>query len=497
MPNRHANSLTPAVIADLLRKHSWLWITPAIAGLLLTAVGTLLTPRKWNATQGMIVRSEAAGYADQRLGKFTDLSEMRTVQETVLEVARSRSVLTAALEEVGPPRSLFGRSGWPSAQDVEDLRENLKVSPPGGAEFGATEIFYLEVLDENPGRAVRIVDAVVRQVDSRMQQLRNAQAQSMVSELKNAAKNASRDLAEHTSKLAAIETEIGPDLADLRNLVSSLGNQGALTQKTLSIEAELRGNTSDERRARALLAAVKRAKSDPQQLLALPSELLASQPALEQLKAGLVAAQLRTAQMMGARTARHPLVLAAQESETRHREKLRQELPSVVAGIELEILLLEQRSADLRSQLKSANDRVRRLASRRAEYSMLEAAVDNQQQVVDAAQAQLADALAHSAGSNSASVLERVDTVEAGIRPVGPGRTTVSLAGGLAGLVLGVGLVFVLHAPRHEADPFAGLGETVRPGTWTEQFPPVDAMPNVWAEVATTGAGNRETVCAG
>ena len=37
--------------------------------------------------------------------------------------------------------------------------------------------------------------------------------------------------------------------------------------------------------------------------------------------------------------------------------------------------------------------------------------------------------------------------------PVGAGRTTVTAAGGLAGLLLGATLVFVLHAPRPEPTP--------------------------------------------
>ena len=47
----------------------------------------------------------------------------------------------------------------------------------------------------------------------------------------------------------------------------------------------------------------------------------------------------------------------------------------------------------------------------------------------------------------SASVISRIDGVEAGVRPVGLGRKTVTAGGGVAGLLLGVGLVFLFANP--------------------------------------------------
>ncbi|MEM8864098.1 MAG: hypothetical protein AAGF31_00970 [Planctomycetota bacterium] len=501
MPSQPPASLTPATVYRLLRDHAWLWIAPAVAGLLLTAVATLVTPRKWKATQGMIVRSEAAGYAGQRLGKFTDLSEMRTVQETVLELARSRSVLAAALAEVGPPPSLFGNSSFPSAEDVEDLREQLRITPPGGAVFGETEVFYLTVLDAKQQRAVQLVDAVAKHLETRMQELKNSQAGSMVQELENAAAAARNELQRHTDRLAKMEAEVGANLADLRNLVSPLGGQGVLAQKILSIENNLRETETVRRRNSELLATLRLAQTDPTRLLATPSALLVSQPSLQRLKDGLVDAQMQAASLRSTRSDVHPFVIAATVSEQQHRAELHNEIPIAMAGVELELSLSQQREAALRKELAETRAQLNQLAGRRAEYSMLIAAVENQTRLVDAAEGQLADARAHSAGAKSASVLARVDAVEAGIRPVGPGRTTVSLAGGLGGLILGLGLVFVCYAPRNPAiiepptaaQPHRNTDIAPTPGTWTEQFPAATvatATPaNIWSEVRVDSTG--------
>lgn len=477
MPTSQPANLTPATVFRMLRDHAWLWIATAIAGLVLTACVTLATPRKWKATQGMIVRSEAAGFAEQRLGKFTDLSEMRTAQETVLELARSRSVLEATLTDVGPAPSLLGSIGlgtsnWPTADDIESIRENLRITPPGGAEFGKTEVFYITILDTNADRAAELVDALANRLEGAMKNLRNTQAGSIVAELENATDAARTQLLHHTQRLAEMEQEVGADLADLRQLESSLSGQGVLGQQALAIENELRQNASSRRRDEKLLATLNSSLENPSRLLATPSALLTSQPALQRLKDGLVDARMQAASLQGTRSASHPFVVAAKEAETQLREQLHNEIPAALAGVKLELSLSQQREAALRGQLSEVRQRLSNLAGKRAEYSTLLAAVQNHTNLVDGAETQLAEARAHNAGAKAASVLARVDGVEAGIRPVGPGRAAVSLAGGIGGLILGLGIVFAFFAPEPTADVQPTVeNEHATPGHWTELFP--------------------------
>ena len=53
-------------------------------------------------------------------------------------------------------------------------------------------------------------------------------------------------------------------------------------------------------------------------------------------------------------------------------------------------------------------------------------------------------------------MIGRIDGVEAGVRPVGPGRTTITAAGGVAGLILGLGAVFLVAGPVPSLVPSVG-----------------------------------------
>jgi polysaccharide biosynthesis transport protein len=137
------------LVATLCRYWKW-WAIPAVTCAVLAASYSLVASRQWRASQTLTLRPEAASVSEQRLGKFADLSEMKVQQATILELAKSQGVVEATLKAVGPKPSWFGvAKNWPTAQDVEDFRKQLDLRPPGGAEFGQTEVFYLSVVDTN------------------------------------------------------------------------------------------------------------------------------------------------------------------------------------------------------------------------------------------------------------------------------------------------------------------------------------------------------------
>ena len=131
----------PAQLVAWLYRYRWRWILPAVLIAAATTVFAALKPSEWDASQALTIRNEAANNA-LGPGKFGHSEERRTAQETVLELAKSRAVLAAALEIVGPPaRRQYPSAPWPTEKEVDDFRENVALTPPKGAELGRTEVF--------------------------------------------------------------------------------------------------------------------------------------------------------------------------------------------------------------------------------------------------------------------------------------------------------------------------------------------------------------------
>lgn len=446
--------LKPAEIVRLIRAHAALWVIPTVVCTVLAAAYALLAARQWQATQALIVRPETAGVSDERLGKFSDLSEMKTLQETILELARSQGVIEATLAQVGPSGGRRRPADWPSPRDVEEFREQIDMRPPGGAEFGKTEVFYLSVLDTNRVWAAQALLILCGELEKRLQSLRDERAQGMIAELKRAASLAEADLAERTRQLAEFEAKIGVDLFELRNMNATVGGLGEVSQELQTIETERRANEALRRENVRLLTLLEAATDNPQQLLATPNSLLRAQPAVNQLKNALVDAQLHTASLRGSRSERHPFVIAARAAEQSVRDELHGEIGVAIEGLKVELALNGDREEALLAKWLEARGRITRLAGSRAAYANLVAATENHTRIVESARNNLADARARQAAAHSASIIGRIDGVDAGVHPVGPSRKTITAAGGFGGLLIGLGLVFLFAtpAPRNPAD---------------------------------------------
>lgn len=475
--------------AQLLVAHRRRWLVPAasVAGLALAYA--VLRPNVWEASQSMVIRNEAAGNMTEP-GKFRHAEEMKTTQETILELARSREVLRQALIEVGPPVGAAVSSNWPTAIDTADLAELVKLAPPKGAEFGKTEVLYLTVRDRDPLRSLALVAAICRQLQTRFAQLRDAKAQGMIDELAKAVSLAEADLQEATAQLSELESSVGSDLAELRMLLDSFSGESDLRRKASTLETELREAQLAETSNRGLLSLLESAQVDQGSLLATPSRLLDSQPSLKRLKEGLVDAQLHTAELSGSMSDRHPLVMEALEAEREIGRQLHKELEIACRGVQADLELSTARAACLSEQLVDTRDRLTRLAGLRADYANLIASVKNRSALVEAAQRELAEARGSQAGAHSASLIYSIDAPQLGDRPVGPDRAVIAVLGLVAGLVAGGGVLFVsIELPTASLDQHGHRVAQTMPATpagavqWAAPVPqPVPAPAGFRAE---------------
>lgn len=433
----------PGDVVRLLFRHPLRWLTPAAIVTLVVGIAAQQRPDTWEASQALTIRAEAAGNVDGP-GRFRHSDEMKALLETILELAKNRGVLHAALAGVGPPTDRTSREPWPSAQEIADLADTVKLTPPKGAEYGKTEIFYLKVRDPRADRAIALATAICDQLELRFSKLRNSRAEGMVRELAETARLAEADAEHATAKLSRLEQEVGSDLAELRNLhQSSSGSESDLRRRRVELENELRQAQIVEHTQAELLKTLVAAQDDHANLLSAPNGLLESQPSLKKLKEGLLDAQLRTAQLLGSMSPLHPQVKASLAAEREIAQYVHNELLLAVRAVEHDWKLTTDRVMTLQGQLADVRGRLEKLAGLRAEYSALVAEADNRTKLLEEAQRRLVDAQASEAGANSASLISRIDTPDVGTKPVGPGKTTLLLAGLLGGLVVGIGLLFL------------------------------------------------------
>jgi len=445
-------------VVKTLKTHPKHWIIPAVVISVLVGIYAFVRPDTWAASQAMIVRNEAID-SDEGLGKFGHSDQMKTIQETIFELARSRGVLRAALLEVGPPVDVEVGESWPTDQDIFDIRENVKLTPPNGTEFGTTEVFYLQASTNQKQRAVALTTAICEQLEARFQKLRDTQAQSMIVELTKAKNIAKADLDRATIELGLTEKKVGSDLSELRILQNTATGDSGLNRMVTEIQKELREVRAAQQSNSELLKVLKESPKDVENLVTMPNRLLTAQPSLRRLKDGLVDAQLQTAQLRGGMSQEHPIVIAAQESEKVIRQHIRNELSVATRSVEADLQLNNKRIALLQSRLQVHKDRLANLASLRTTYANQVSEMKNRAELLERAERNLAEARTSQARAKAASLIARIDTPDTGVNPVGPRKSLILLAGVFGGLVCGIGLLLLTVQPIQVA-PASAAGDT-------------------------------------
>jgi uncharacterized protein involved in exopolysaccharide biosynthesis len=451
-----------ADLVRLLSEHRRLWVTSAAIFGFAALVYSLVRSATWEASQALVVRNEAHS-PGQLPGKFSMPDEMKTVQETILELAKSDSVLAYALKQVETTDKNELNSTI-TDRDIAALRDAVKLTPPNGTEFGKTEMFYLRVKADDRRRAVALATAICDGLDARFQQLRDDKAGSMIAELQKTVKNAETELATVTTRLSDLEKSVGSDLAELRILNETPSGSSDLRQKVVAVENELRDAQNNHRGFVELVSLLQAAQQDHHKVAALPDRLLKSHVVLVRLIEGLSAARLRTSNLLGSKTDEHPLVMAAKAEEDDVLKSLQAELDNAIRIAQTEERLAYDRINILQRQLADAQIRLERLAGLRAEYANRVAAAKSSTAVVEEARRNLAEAQASQTAARTTSQITRVDLPTTGGLPLGPSRSLIVLVGLIGGLAVGFGLVFWSVRPTFAtAQPTAAISSHPEP----------------------------------
>jgi uncharacterized protein involved in exopolysaccharide biosynthesis len=208
------------------------------------------------------------------------------------------------------------------------------------------------------------------------------------------------------------------------------------------MENELRQATTEERRRHEWYKVLVEARSNPEQLLSLPS-FTEVMPTLSKLKDSLLASQVQTAQLLGNMTAEHPHVRAAKASQAEITRHFEIELTSALRAAELDWRLAAERVERLKTAIPEMRGRLDRLASLRSEYSRRYNEVENRTKLMNEAQRELVDARAVQTSAEVASLITRVDTPLTGPRPQGPGKTVIMASGVAGGMIIGLGVLLL------------------------------------------------------
>lgn len=449
-------------IRNVLVLFAPLWIGAVLVFGLIGVSYSFVSADVYAARQPLVVRDEATRAVD-RLGRFASQTELKAAQETILEIAQNREVVAAALREIGPPKGHAGEK-WPSLSDVDSaIKSSVNIVAPQGAEFGNTEVVYLEVNANERDRAVRLCNAMFDSLVKHLRDVRRVRADSVIVELTHARDLAKANLDEVSTRMQEIEVQFGADLGELRNLNDTYSGESGYQRSLALTKEQLQLAELELDKLQSLHALLVASSQDPTKLLVSGGDLLNSQPSLQRLKDGLIDAQLKASQLSGVFTLENPKRKAAIATEREIRERIIQEIQSVIASMKPMLELQVAQVEKLRQKVTDLSAKLQMLAEARTSYAEIDAELQQRTEQLAAAEQRLVEARASRSAALSTSLVAQLSPPQVSDRPIGPGASTLTFGSMLAGLIFGLGAVFLIapgptqsHGRRRWTDHLEG-----------------------------------------
>lgn len=489
-PSNTAEVPPPAGFWHLARTRPALWLIPAASVWLATAAYLAVRPTEWEAVQTVSVRPQETPSEGE--SRWLDGDQRKSLQETLLELFRSRAVLEAALLETDRPGEAATKDGAKKDVDprrIERLRRVIKVTPPQGADLGSSDMLCLRVRDTDRTRAARLAEALCRQADLKWRALRRERAAAAAAEWERAVQTAEGELRRVNERLAAMETDLGARLPELRAWANGPGGDTPLMRRLSDYNTELRMTESELRDTEGLLRDVRAAVKDSSRLLDAANALIKREPSIEHWKTAWVEAQVRLADARGRMTDQHPEVVAAAAAEREIHGRLVEEISALVSILEGEQDDLRAKRDLLQARIAGVNEEIRELAAKRVAYTNLVSEREQRLAVLQNARQRKDHARLTADAVTSTQLLIPMEGPETGLDPVGPGRAVILLGGLIAGLAFGFGvLAWCVPAPGAavSATPPSAPGEHTVSSVMERQFLPVTAEAE---EAGTIGSG--------
>ncbi|MGB7345610.1 MAG: hypothetical protein WBD20_15455 [Pirellulaceae bacterium] len=424
----------------------------------------LVKKERWSARQPLVVRDEATGSVD-RLGRFPSQTELKAAQETILEMVQNPEVVSKALQQIGPPSKKLAEN-WPSSKIVDaTIKSAVNLVAPKGSEFGNTEVVYLEVTSSDQDRATQFCTAMYDNLTQHLRNVRRVRADSIISELYFVRDLAKKNLDEASGRMHEIEIKFGTDLGELRNLNDSIASEGATRRALENSTTELQFAETELRKLQSLHELLTASAQDTDRMLISGSDLLTSQPSLLKLKEGLIAAQLRSSELSAHYKDSNPKRRAALSTEDKIRTQMQNEIEAVIEGMKPRMALAVREVERLETKKQELTDRLSKLALARTDYAKIDADVKHRTQMLGEAEQALTEAQASRSAALSTNLVAELGPPQVTDNPVGPSGVILAMGSSMAGLIFGLGAVFLIapgptesHGRRRWSDYLSGQG---------------------------------------
>ncbi|HEY6864701.1 MAG TPA: chain length determinant protein EpsF [Burkholderiales bacterium] len=420
------------LLLSALRARAGVFALVLLATILVTAVVSVLLPKKYVATATLLADMRD----EQSLTVPTTLGSQAGYLQTQVDILTSQKVARRVAQDLKLAEDKQARADWQSDTGgkgsfddwlADQLLKNLKVDTGGGR---TVQVMYTA---PDPAFAATAANAFAKAYMDTILELRVAPTRQaavwfddQLKVLRNNLEQAKGRLAKYQSDKNIVVTDERMDTDNTRLM--------ELSAELSRVQAQAVDVTSREKQAREFLAQGVAADKIP--------DIIAN-PFIQGMKTELLRGEARLSELSTRYGPNYPAVQTQVAENADLRQRLQVEMNKIVDGLQNQVRQLGRREQELRDALNAQRTRLLQARSGRNELSAYMGDVDTAQRAYDAAlQRSTVSKIESRASQTNVALLNPASA------PLDPSKPKVGLnilLSAIVGIMLGIAVVFLLE----------------------------------------------------
>ena len=332
---------------------------------------------------------------------------------------------------------------------IEQIRQNLVVTPPKGETYEGSNIFYVSYEDSSPGRSADITDAIAQSYLATYGEVTRERSEYSYSFFMNQTGKLKEEMAQKEKDLRDFETNKAGALLEILNLGSSsdskeVGPNSLLTQATQKYQ----GLQAELAALRKTIAGIEKEMQDNRIPVVLP-EMEVQGRSLTMLKNKVAQLQMELNEMKSRFTDDYELVQQTQKTLNMNIGLLRDEMQRSSRAKKIAAESVQAQMQELETIIGQLKDTIQQTATEKSSYEHLKQEFAIARDAYTHSKNQLEQARLSQSLSQEKQNITLVDKPMPPAKPYSPNRPLIIALGIFAGLFLAIGTALTVDHFDH------------------------------------------------
>jgi polysaccharide biosynthesis transport protein len=381
----------------------------------------------------------------QQESSYDYRNRMRRVLQDQRELIMSNRVLTRVVQELTPenPQPV-------TIKQIDKLRKNLDVTPPGGETFESSNVFILDYKDDSPVRAAQVASIITQSYLDAYLEIARSKTDYSYSFFLEQTQKLNMDMLEKEKKLNEFEALQGIALIEILNLEPGNANHqevgpNALLSQFLRQHHELQTELTGLRVTIEYLEREINKKGIP----VVPPEMEMSGHSISVFKTKVAQLQLQLNEMKPQFKEDYEPLKQVEQELNLSVDSLKKELERSVNALKMNAQSIEARIQQLEKIIYDLKVQIQETARVKTTYENLKQEFNIAKEAYTQARTQLEQARMAQSLNQGKQFLTLIDKPEVPSKPYKPNRLLLVIGGLFSGIFLGIAIALTVDHFDH------------------------------------------------